>query len=239
MGTYKQLGRAISVSVSIQPSNMSVLYKCNASAPSRAVLMTIEILKITDKLQYADVNPMLGENRKPEFLKKNPLHTVPVLDDEGFIICDSHVIMTYLTSKFAPQSSLYPSDLKIKSIVDQRMYFESTCMTPKIISGVDSLKKGLKELTEEQIAALKEVYSVLDKYLEQTPFLVTDHVTLADVSCISSLASLNLFLPIPQEFINLRLWYNRLEKEDWFQKINAPGVKSFGEKLDELKSQSG
>ncbi|KAJ2941633.1 hypothetical protein O0L34_g14689 [Tuta absoluta] len=210
---------------------MPVLYKCIFSAPSRGALMTIEALNLQDKFTYFDMDPLAGDNRKPEYMEKNPLHTVPVLEDDDLVLCDSHVIMTYIVQKYAPESSLYPKDLKTRCLIDQKMYLESTSMTPKIITSMDSLKAGLKGITEKQKEALLELYSWLNGFLSKTKYLATDHLTLADLTCCSSLGSLALFLPIPDEFKNLKAWYAMLEKEDWFQKINAKGIEIFREKI--------
>lgn len=59
----------------------------------------------------------------------NPKHTVPVfVDDDGFTICDSHVIMSYLVSKYGQDKSLYPTDLKKRAIVDERLHFDSSVL---------------------------------------------------------------------------------------------------------------
>lgn len=44
------------------------LYKLDASAPVRAVFMTIQALKITD-IEYVDVNVVEGDQFKDEYLK--------------------------------------------------------------------------------------------------------------------------------------------------------------------------
>lgn len=219
---------------------MPVLYKCNSSAPSRIVLMTVDILGIEDKLQMRDINPMKLENVTPEFLKINHLHTVPALVDEDLILIDSHVIATYLAMKYkTPKSDqLYPMAIKLKHKVDQMLYFESTLMTPKIIAVMNTLKKGEVAPTTEQVSALKETYGFLDKFLENSPFLASSVMTLADVACISSIASLNLYVGF-DEFVNLSKWFKKLEKENWFQKINVPGVKAFGDYLKQFKLKRG
>lgn len=215
---------------------MPVLYKFNGSAPSRAVLMLVDILKL--KLEMRDVNTITGENLTPEYLKKNHLHTVPILEDEDLIIVDSHVIMTYLVTKYAEGNSLYPTDLKIKSNIDQRMYLESTILTPKIILVFNSLKQKKMAPNSDHVAAIKEAYGFLEKYLEKTSFLATNHLTLADVSCVSSIASLNCIVPIDGSFPKLKSWFEKLGKEEWFKKINSPGVAIFEKFLKEYQANA-
>lgn len=62
---------------------------------------------------------------KPEFLKLNPSHTIPVLDDNGVIISDSHAINSYLADKYGKNDSLYPKDLVARSRVNEKLYFDT------------------------------------------------------------------------------------------------------------------
>lgn len=64
-----------------------------------------------------------------EFLKINPLHTVPTLVVDGKAICDSHAIITFLVSKYARDDSLYPKDLFQKALVDQRLFFNCSVVS--------------------------------------------------------------------------------------------------------------
>ncbi len=87
----------------------------------RNVLLTLEALKIPYELKQ--VNPLEGENRKPEYLKINPQHNVPAIKDGDFTMNESRAIMTYLASKVG-NTKLYPTDVKTRARVDQRLYFD-------------------------------------------------------------------------------------------------------------------
>ena len=52
------------------------------------------------------------EIRSPEFIKLNPNKQVPVMDDGGFILYESHAIMKYLFRTKYVQSHWYPKDAK-------------------------------------------------------------------------------------------------------------------------------
>lgn len=60
----------------------------------------------------------------------NPQHTVPTLDDDGYILWDSHAINAYLVEKYGKDDSFYPKDLKKRGIVDQRLHFDTGVLFP-------------------------------------------------------------------------------------------------------------
>ncbi|KAJ9598070.1 hypothetical protein L9F63_026827, partial [Diploptera punctata] len=62
------------------------LYYMPASAPCRAVLLTAHILDV-------QLNPIVtelakGQHLTTEFIKKNPRHSIPTIDDDGFILSE-------------------------------------------------------------------------------------------------------------------------------------------------------
>lgn len=73
------------------------LYYTELSPPVRASLLTIKALGLNVDLK--PVNLMTGEHLTPEYLQKNPFHTVPTLEDGEFTIWDSHAINSYLVGK--------------------------------------------------------------------------------------------------------------------------------------------
>ena len=94
------------------------------SPPARACLMLIRNLDLD--VQVINVNLAGGEQHGDEFTKLNPLHKVPVLVDDDFVLSESRAIMAYLVSAKKPGSSMYPSEPKARAKVDQRLYYDAT-----------------------------------------------------------------------------------------------------------------
>ena len=96
------------------------------SPPCRLVYMTLDVLGIPFKNTYC--HPFKGMHKTPEFLQMNPQHTVPTMVDGKLVLNESRAIATYLASmalKYGGNQTLYPSDVKIRAIIDQRLHFDA------------------------------------------------------------------------------------------------------------------
>lgn len=71
-----------------------------------------------------EVNLFQKEQINPEFIKINPQHCVPTMDDDGFVLWESRAIAQYLVESKAPDSGLYPSDIQERALTNQRLYFD-------------------------------------------------------------------------------------------------------------------
>lgn len=105
------------------------LYHSSYSPPSRVALLTIRYLNIDAKIHHMDM--MNGENMEEYYLKINPQHTIPTLDDNGFYLNESRAIASYLAETRAPGSALFPKDPKEQAIINQRLYYDMGTLFPK------------------------------------------------------------------------------------------------------------
>jgi glutathione S-transferase len=97
-----------------------VLYHSPYSPFSRSVLLLSRHLNLDVDVKVLDL--MDDEQMSPEFLKINPQHCVPTIDDNGFYLWESRAVLGYLAETKAPH--LLPTSPKEKAIVNQRLYFE-------------------------------------------------------------------------------------------------------------------
>lgn len=57
-------------------------------------------------------------------MRKNPFHTVPFLEDQGFSVTDSHAITQYLVETRAPASTFIAHSAKEKALLNDRLYYD-------------------------------------------------------------------------------------------------------------------
>ncbi|XP_013139439.1 PREDICTED: glutathione S-transferase 1-like [Papilio polytes] len=199
------------------------LYKMDASPPSRAVMMTIKAANIPD-VEIIDVNMQERDHLKDEYVKINPQHTVPTLQDDEFCIWDSHAIAVYLLTKYSTNTTLYPSDPKQRAIIDQRLHFDSGILFPNLRGVVEPLVyRGEKSIKQESLDKIKSGYEFTEKFLTKR-WIAGDEFTLADICFLASIRSSCEIVPIdPAVFPKLTDWLNRCKELDYHKSINEPG----------------
>jgi glutathione S-transferase len=74
--------------------------------------------------EYFPVHPRSGETLKPEFLKINPRHKVPVLRHGDMIIAESAAIIQYLSEAFPVPAGMHvPCDPVSRATLNEWCYF--------------------------------------------------------------------------------------------------------------------
>lgn len=106
------------------------LYHFPLSGPSRGACLAAKVIGAPIEIEIIDL--FKKEQLKGSFLKINPQHCVPTLDDDGFVLWESRAIACYLADKYGKDDSLYPKDLKRRALVNQRLYFDSSFLYVKI-----------------------------------------------------------------------------------------------------------
>ncbi|XP_037950212.1 glutathione S-transferase 1-like [Teleopsis dalmanni] len=213
-----------------------ILYGTEASPPVRACKLTLEALGL--QYEYKLVNLLAGEHKSKEYLLKNPQHTVPLLEDHGKCIWDSHAICAYLVNKYAKTDELYPKEPYARSIVDQRLHFECGVLFQGCIRNIalPVFYKNATEVPREKIDAIYEAYDFLETFLGDDPYICGKKMTIADFSIISTVTSLVGLAPtVPK---NLTNWIERMSKLPYYSRANGNGaqmlVDMFSDKIKKI-----
>ncbi|XP_017038701.1 glutathione S-transferase 1-like [Drosophila ficusphila] len=203
-----------------------ILYGTEASPPVRAVKLTLAALAVP--YEYVKINTLAKETLSPEFLKKNPQHTVPTLEDNGHFIWDSHAISAYLVSKYGKSDSLYPKDLLQRAVVDQRLHFESGVV---FMYGLRSITKplfasGQTTIPKERYDVVKEIYDFVETFLNGHDYIAGNQLTIADFSLLTSITALAVFVKIdPIKYFKITEWHKTLEELPYFEEANGKGAR--------------
>lgn len=162
-----------------------IVYGSNMSPPVRSVLLTAKILGL--EAQFKFVNVYKGDTKTEAYLKMNPAHTIPVIDDNGFTLSESRAIMMYLVQKYGKDDKLYPKDLAKRALVDSRMYFDASMFFPSTLAYLAPLMFADAPPDAEKLAIMTDKIEIVNTMLGRSPYFAGDHLTIADLGLINSL----------------------------------------------------
>src|ERR687888_1649371 len=72
------------------------------------------------KYQRIDAGMEHGVTKTPEYLRMNPNSLVPTIEDDGFVLWESHSIVRYLCAKHAA-GTLWPTELRARADAERWM----------------------------------------------------------------------------------------------------------------------
>ncbi|KAE8741840.1 hypothetical protein FOCC_FOCC012626 [Frankliniella occidentalis] len=203
-----------------------ILYGDEVSPPVRAVMLACKALGIN--YEFKKVSVMNGDHKKPEFIKINPLHTIPTVQDGDFIIYDSHAIVTYLADKVS-SDSWYPKDIKKRAIVTQRLHFDNSVLFTRLRHLLEPLAGGATAYDPERTMKLVEALEFLARLIQEGGWLTGDKPTIADVCAAANVSSILAVLPPADVPEKVAVWFKKCEKElPEFQTTNKPGNDALG-----------
>ncbi|CAO1428690.1 unnamed protein product [Diamesa tonsa] len=208
-------------------SSKLTFYYTITSPPARGCLMLIRNLGLAVNLESLDFQK--GEHLQEAFLKINPLHQVPVLVDGDFTVTESKAILAYLVNSRKPGSSMYPSDPKLRAVIDQRMYYDATVVFPTVLGVIRPIiYDGVKTMSKEGVDKMIGVLNVLDGFLSNSKYLAGDNVTIADLSLLGTISTLaNLGYNLEQHK-SLGSWYESCKSIIGFEENDGGAARLAG-----------
>ncbi|XP_068620720.1 glutathione S-transferase 1-like [Battus philenor] len=213
------------------------LYYYPASGAARIALMAARLVDVPVQLKIVDLTKK--EQYSESYLKINPQHCIPALDDDGFILTESRAIACYLADKYGKDDTIYPKDVKMRAIVNQRLYFDSSNLVvkmkaiyyPIIYGGETEIKENLKEDFNASLV-------ILDKFLEESEWVAGENVTIADSTIFASVSGLFGLGWDISSYPNIQRWFKNCANLPGYEE-NERGAKMFAEAVKKnLKSKS-
>ncbi len=167
------------------------------------------------EVPYEEVDLGSAINRGPEFRKKNPMGTVPVLElDDGTHIAESVTICRYF-EELQPNPPLMGVDGRDKAIVEmwnRRMELELLLPIANSFRHRHEFFKGRIEQVPDYAEAERRVsesrLAWLDEVLADRPFIAGDRYTIADITALCAVDFGRVSkLGIKPEQKNLARWH--------------------------------
>jgi glutathione S-transferase len=186
---------------------MIKLYDFPLSGHAHRPRLLLSLLQVPYKNIEVDLRK--GEQKKREFLQLNPFGQVPVLVDGDVVIRDSNAILVYIANKFGQEWN--PGEPAAAAQVQAWL----TTASKEIAAGPAAARLVTVfgaafdhgKLIDQSHALLRQI----DKHLEDREWLAVDHVTIADVSAYSYIATAPDGDVSLGAYPNVRAWLARVE----------------------------
>lgn len=125
-----------------------------------------------------------GESRTEDFLAKNPVGAIPVLElEDGRTLAESNAILTYL----AEGTPFLPQDRHLRAKVMQWLFFEQYYVEPVIgtlrfwtLTG--RLERHAGGMVDARRETGARALAAMERGLKTSPFLVGESFTIADIA---------------------------------------------------------
>jgi glutathione S-transferase len=169
-------------------------------------------------VELVQVEIMGNANRTPEFYKKNPLGSLPILElDDGSCLSESVAICRYF-DEIQPEPPLFGVGARGKAIVEmwnRRIELEIFAPVGHVWPHLSKVAEGrgrrIPEFSEIQKRAAVERIAWLDSELENREFIAGDSYSIADITrqCMIDFAR-TVDIRIQPEQANLLRWYSNV-----------------------------
>lgn len=178
-----------------------------------------KVMWLVGELQVAheriDFGGRFGGLDAPDFLAMNPHGRIPVIDDDGTVVWESHAILRYLAARYG-KARLWPAGAAERSHADRWMDWSQTVLQPDFVEGVFWGFYRTPEAERDTAAVAAAIQRCaddmrqLDRWLGGKAYLLGDELSLADIPAGAVLYryfELDIERPrVP----NVEAWYDRL-----------------------------
>ena len=168
-----------------------------------------------------DAGGKYGQTDTVEFGAMNPLRRVPVWQEDGLTLWESHAILRHLAR--GPAAALWPETRNEQAIADQWIEFTTTTLLPPLI-GVffETVRLPLDQRSPEKLAkhlgALDAALDILDGRISRSPCLAGERFSIADIAAGSPLYRyFTMDIPRPARSA-LDEWYTGLTERPAYAK---------------------
>jgi glutathione S-transferase len=159
------------------------LHRFSLSGHAHRVELFLSLIGVPATL--VDVNLAKGEQKRPEFLAKNPFGQVPVLEDGDVVIADSNAILLYLALRYDRSRRWYPLEPVTAARIQQWLSVAAGQLAYGPAAARRAAVFGAPLDREQAKSAANALFALMDEHLATRSFLASDAPTIADVAMYS------------------------------------------------------
>lgn len=200
------------------PTSRIRLHRMALSGHCHRVELMLNLLGLP--YETVNVNLLLGEQRRPEFLALNALGQVPVIEDEGLVLPDSNAILVYLVRRYAPDSAWLPEDPLAAARVQRWFSLAASLLDYGVATARFAALMGRPVPANAQ-AEGRQLLALMEAQLAAGPWLVGQAPTLADVSLYSYSSQADIGGIALADFPAVRAWHARMEALPGFLPLSS------------------
>jgi glutathione S-transferase len=174
------------------------------------------------KYERIDAGMQFGVVKTPEYMAMNPNSVVPTIEDDGFVLWESHSIVRYLCAKHS-LGKLCPSDLRSRADAERWMDWAFTLQAAMrdVFWGLIRTppeKRDLKAIEAARVRSI-QVLAALESSLAGKAYVTGSAFTMGDIP-VGCEVQRYMRVPIERPRLpNIEAWFERLRQRPAFTKF--------------------
>lgn len=198
-------------------------YRHPLSGHAHRVEMLLNLLALP--FESIDVDLLKRAHKSPEFLAKNGMGQVPVIEDGEVTLADSNAILVYLALRYDPERRFYPSEPLACAQVQRWLSLAAgeLAMGPGLLRKSTLFRTPVDRTGPEALS--KQLLQLLEDTLTKQSFLVGDKLSIADLAMYTYTAHAPEGGVSLEPYPALRAWLARVEATPRFvpmQRVSVP-----------------
>jgi glutathione S-transferase len=166
------------------------MLRIHGSARSRTQRTLWMVFELGIPYEHDDLLPRSPSTKTPEFLALNANSRVPVIEDDGFVLCESMAINFYLAKKH--NSPLYPVDPRNEALALQWSFWEVDRLDRTLanyLTHTSVLPEAERDasIADAAWAEVEPAMKVLDGALSKARWLAGPAFSIADLNVAAAL----------------------------------------------------
>lgn len=199
------------------------LYEMAVAPNPRRVRMFLAEKGLLNKVERVEMDLQKGDNLKPDFVAKNPMKKVPVLEtDDGVFISETMAICRYIEESHPETQSLLGDTPLEKALIEQWLrwidfyLFIPTGMSFQHGSGYFNDRMNcIKEWAEDCRGKAVEFFDFLEAHFSDNEFVCCQRFTAADINAYTTVQfGKTIGLRVGDDRPNLKAWRDKIHARE-------------------------